>query len=496
VVSNELCFNSTNTLVSPTDELLVEHKFSPDNRTPGLFAIVFGLFWLLSFIGLCHSGVKEGFSPEKILIPFFFLSGLGNLLSGSLQLLPRYCKWSFSSEGVSHCRGLFPSLLPALGPRLSWSKLRFVGLISQAESKPSRFRKNSSDHGNSRRDLRLVFDDFPLDLPLLSMSSAAQEKIFLAISRWANPLLLTNEVLALQKEILTRNLLCTDSSYTQIWQDSLNAFEATNYVPLQGGSSLQDQNYTVLMLLACGGMSSIYLVQDKRGKRFVLKELAIGVDEGQNILVKLHEIFAREAKYLAQLNHPNIVKVIDCFVEGERDYLVLEYIPGLTLRQFVQSHGALAQKQVIEIGKQMTALLSYLHELLPPLLHRDFTPENLILREPDGAVCLIDFGTASEYVGEATGTVVGKQCYISPEQFQGQPSPASDIYALGATLYFLLVGNDPPALTQLHPGLLNQNIDQRLDLLVSKCTDLDPDQRFASARAVLDEMILFCDVAD
>jgi serine/threonine protein kinase len=98
-------------------------------------------------------------------------------------------------------------------------------------------------------------------------------------------------------------------------------------------------------------------------------------------------------------------------------------------------------------------ILQYLHSQSPPLIHRDVTPDNLVLAR-DGCLSLIDFGAANALLGTATGTLVGKQSYIAPEQFRGKAGLSSDIYSLGATVYFALTGREPEPLTELHAAQL------------------------------------------
>ena len=112
----------------------------------------------------------------------------------------------------------------------------------------------------------------------------------------------------------------------------------------------------------------------------------------------------------------------------------------------------------------------------PPVLHRDLTPDNLVARE-GGQIVLIDFGAANEFIGQATGTFVGKQAYIAPEQFRGKATTASDIYAFGATLYYLLTGLDPEALSQSTPRATNEAISEALDTLIKDCTALEETKR-------------------
>ncbi len=108
-----------------------------------------------------------------------------------------------------------------------------------------------------------------------------------------------------------------------------------------------------------------------------------------------------------------------------------------------------------------------------PVIHRDLTPDNIVVKD-DGTLVVIDFGAANEFIGNSTGTFVGKQCYISPEQFRGKAVPQSDIYALGCTLHYLLTGSDPQALSVAHPHSLNEIVSPEVDALVAECTAVQP----------------------
>jgi serine/threonine protein kinase len=100
---------------------------------------------------------------------------------------------------------------------------------------------------------------------------------------------------------------------------------------------------------------------------------------------------------------------------------------------------------------------------------------------PSGEIVLIDFGAANQYLGNATGTIVGKQFYISPEQFRGKATPASDIYSLGGTIFFLLTGIDPDALAVAKPARQRSDVSTTMNELVARCTALDEKQRFGNA---------------
>jgi serine/threonine protein kinase len=128
---------------------------------------------------------------------------------------------------------------------------------------------------------------------------------------------------------------------------------------------------------------------------------------------------------------------------------------------------------------EIAEVLSYLHSHQPVIVHRDLTPDNLVL-DRSGALQLIDFGAANELIGTATGTLVGKQAYISPEQFRGKATPASDIYSCGCTLFFFATGKDPEALSQSHLDEERAESMPVLNDLIAKCTELEASERVSS----------------
>jgi serine/threonine-protein kinase len=187
---------------------------------------------------------------------------------------------------------------------------------------------------------------------------------------------------------------------------------------------------------------------------------------------------------LSRLNHPQIAKFIDLFVEDHRAYVVMELVEGQSLKELVASEGPLPEKAVVDLATQIAEILTYLHSQDPPVIHRDLTPDNIMLGE-DGLAKLIDFSVAQEASSGVTGSVVGKPNYISPEQFRGKPTPQSDLYSLGATMFFLLTGVDPPPISVLHPKAEKDKISHQLDTIVARCTQLDVSKRIESAEQVL-----------
>ena len=216
----------------------------------------------------------------------------------------------------------------------------------------------------------------------------------------------------------------------------------------QDGTLLHDR-YEITQLLGEGGFARTYLAIDHNtGGNCVIKELSWTKVEDWKFI----ELFEREARVLANLNHPQIPKFIEFFTEpsdtGNRIFLVQEFIDGQNLRDIVTDGKHFTEKEVIEIALQVAKILEYLHSLSPPIIHRDIKPSNIMI-DSKREVHLVDFGAVRDKVlhsqkTEAGGyTVVGTYGFMPFEQFQGKAIPASDIYSLGACLLYLLSHKEP-----------------------------------------------------
>jgi predicted Ser/Thr protein kinase len=278
-------------------------------------------------------------------------------------------------------------------------------------------------------------------------------------------------------------------SYTEMWLQALAAPPKRERLkPLLDGGSLQAGKYRVINQLGVGGQGSAYLANDNiNDHTVVLKEFILPVHVDVTVRKSALESFENEARILKQMDSQNVVKLIDFFVEDHRAYLVLEHIDGASLRELVEKNGAMAESQVKELAIQMCSILSYLHSLSPPVVHRDFTPDNLILQK-DGTLKLIDFNVAQQVEATVTGTVVGKHAYLPPEQFRGMPTSQSDIYACGATLHFLLTGADPEPISKSHPAKQVPGLSNGMDHIVSHATQLDCAQRYENIEQMADDL--------
>jgi len=226
------------------------------------------------------------------------------------------------------------------------------------------------------------------------------------------------------------------------------------------------------------------------GDRVALKLLALG----GTIRWEELKLFEREAQVLKHLDHPSIPKYRDYFSLDEQTLwfgLVQDYIPGETLKQKLRA-GKMSPQQAFSVAAEVLEILNFLHNLVPPLLHRDIKPSNLIWGEDD-RIYLVDFGAVQARPNRpgATFTVVGTYGYAPIEQYGGQAVPASDLYALGATLVHLLTGVSPAELPQEDVQLqfrdrLPPQIDPPSIVWLEKLVQPSLKRRFSSAKEALE----------
>ena len=234
------------------------------------------------------------------------------------------------------------------------------------------------------------------------------------------------------------------------------------------------------------------------GRLCALKEVLYDRNLPDKVLDQAREQFFREATVLARLDHPNLPKVSDFFSSGQRDYLVMDYVPGNDLRTLMldaRRHKIfLPEKDVLNWADQLADALSFLHKQEPSIVHRDIKPSNLKLT-PNGLLKLVDFGLVKIMAPEeVTITVIqgqGTALYTPLEQYGGDglhTDVRADIYAFGATLYHLLTNEspadarkrflDPESLLPLRQ--INPTISQRTERAVLWAMSLHPDQRPSS----------------
>lgn len=245
-------------------------------------------------------------------------------------------------------------------------------------------------------------------------------------------------------------------------------------------------NYQLVRLLGRGGFAQVYLGEHFRlGTQAAIKVLALHLAD-EDV-----ERFLTEARTIARLDHPHIVRILDFDVEQEMPFLVMGYAPGGTLRRRYPKGSRLPLDLVLTYLKQAADALQYAHDLR--LMHRDIKPENLLLGRHD-ELLLSDFGlvaVAHSSRSQSTQELSGTVTYMAPEQLQGKPRPASDQYALGVVVYEWLCGAAPfsgtaaeIATQHLHaplPALRERipTLPPAVEAVILKALEKDPHQRFA-----------------
>jgi len=280
-----------------------------------------------------------------------------------------------------------------------------------------------------------------------------------------------------------------DSAYTQTV--SVNTTD-----PMIG--RLIDGRYQVRSRIARGGMATVYLATDLRLERRVAVKVMHGhlADDSQ-----FKQRFIQEARSAARLAHPNVVNVFDQGQDADSAYLVMEYLPGITLRDLLQEYGSLTSQQTIDITEAVLSGLAAAHKA--GIVHRDLKPENVLLAD-DGRIKIGDFGLArAASANTATGAaLLGTIAYLSPELVtRGVADTRSDIYAVGIMMFEMLTGEQPfkgeqpMQIAYQHandtvpaPSGKNSKVPAELDELVLWATARDPEERPRDARAMLDQL--------
>jgi tRNA A-37 threonylcarbamoyl transferase component Bud32 len=435
------------------------------------------LRWGLIIFTIIFISLMSFFSTMLILVGHAVLPAMLMVAAGVAAAFPGYIV--FLRGGAIVCDE-FGIKVPLRNNwrRMFWSDLQEVSIVDTARSGNSRHRFAIKLSGKRNSKIFIQVAKLPPgSAELLSKAIERRAPFCRNLSQFAE----VPRFQDYEKGIL-------QISYAQLWESLTNkTIGLTAFAPLKPGFKLQNDCLTVVRQLSSGGFSAVYLVEDTDGAKFVLKEsvLPFGVEE--SLKAKASEQFDREATLLKQLTHSQIARVFDHFLENGRNYMLLEYIPGETLRQRVYERGPQQEHLVLSWAIQIASILQYLHERPVPTIHRDIAPDNLIVTD-SGKIFLIDFGSANEFVGAATGTLVGKHGYMAPEQIRGKASPLSDIYSLGQTLYFCLTGTDPVPLKSASFAVDRPNNLSNLKLTIIKTTSLEASERPASCASLLSEL--------
>ena len=248
---------------------------------------------------------------------------------------------------------------------------------------------------------------------------------------------------------------------------------------------LLKQRYRILDTVGKGGFGAVYKTEDVQlgNRHLAVKEMSQS-GQSPHEITEAAESFKREALLLADLKHPNLPRIYEQFSEAGRWYLVMDFIEGETLEDHVKKapQGHLSLKETLEVGIQLCTVLEYLHSRQPPIIFRDLKPSNSMLT-PDGHLYLIDFGIARHFKpGQKKDTIAfGSPGYAAPEQYgKAQTTPRSDIYSLGATLYYLFTGIDPSNTPFQFAPLQGQPTSSGLNMLLMQMLEMNESKRPAN----------------
>lgn len=269
---------------------------------------------------------------------------------------------------------------------------------------------------------------------------------------------------------------------------------------LKSGTLLQNGKYKIERVLGQGGFGITYLAtQELLDRKVCIKEfffkdscsrkrsgeVELGTIGNRDLVERFLNKFIKEARTISQLDHPNIIRILDIFKENNTAYYVMEYIEGSSLDDIVNRRGVLPEKEAVDYIKQVASALDYIHQR--SINHLDVKPANIMVRTDNKAI-LIDFGVSKQYDeqgGQTSTTPVGISYGYAPlEQYRpggvSEFSPQADIYSLGATLYRLLTGKVPPqAMEILNDGLvgLPTTLSSNVTTAIQKAMQPKKDER-------------------
>jgi serine/threonine-protein kinase len=260
-----------------------------------------------------------------------------------------------------------------------------------------------------------------------------------------------------------------------------------------------DGRYEITELIGVGGMADVYKATDiLEGKVVAVKILKSEFSDNEEFIRRFRNV----SKAIAVLSHPNIVKIFDVGFTDKLQFIVMEYIDGITLKEFIEQQGVLKWKDTIHFITQILRALQHAHDR--GIVHRDIKPQNIMLF-PDGTIKVMDFGIARfarEELKTVSDKAIGSVHYISPEQASGNVTDErSDIYSVGIMMYEMLTGikpfdaDNPVTVVLMHmqkgarpPRQINDSIPEGLEEIVIRAMQADPAKRYQSASEMIKDI--------
>ncbi len=257
------------------------------------------------------------------------------------------------------------------------------------------------------------------------------------------------------------------------------------YLCLSPGTLLHNDRYEIKTLIKQGAMGAIYEVWDYELNKSAALKVMIPTGNDDQDREKAEERFENEVKILSRLSNPGLPGVIDYFSEEGACCLVMDLVDGDDFEEIIERDGkpGLSEDVVRKISIEILNILEYLHTQDPPILYRDVKPSNIMRRNSDGKIILVDFGIAkaTRQQSVTTGTKLGTEGYAPVEQYRGKAEIRSDLYSLGATMHHMLTGRPPEAFNFDCLKKITPAVSSSMIAIVSRALEVDPKDRFQSA---------------
>lgn len=238
-------------------------------------------------------------------------------------------------------------------------------------------------------------------------------------------------------------------------------------------------------IIGSGGTAEVYLATDVSGTKYFVKSFR--KDEETSYMSVMDLVYG-EVRLLSKMHHPYIRRFIGQAEDETHFFLILEYVEGIDLERLAdRTGGVLPVEKVVKYAIQIAEALQYIHSLTPPIIYRDVKPGNILI-DPDDNVKFIDFAIAIEYNQYTKAKCqLGTKGYAPPEQYVGDITPRTDIYALGVTMHELLTGVNPisPQYEPFPIRHINPSLPKGLEYIISKCTEREPDKRYQNCNELI-----------
>lgn len=254
------------------------------------------------------------------------------------------------------------------------------------------------------------------------------------------------------------------------------------------GDTILNGRYEITKELSTKGMANVYLVRDSQlNKLWCLKEI-VKSRAGKNMIE--YRSLLQEANIMKSLNHTSIPRIVTMEEEGDSIFIVMDYVVGWSVGQFLRDKGVVEQSVAVNWLKQVCGVLIYLHNRKHPIFYRDMKPDNIMIQE-DGNIKVLDFGISLVLDDENTilKEALGTPGFAAPEQKKrgSKCDLRSDIFALGRTMYYMLTGINPGVVKENIKPIreINTSLSMGLEVIIDKCTKENPDERYQSVEEVL-----------